>query len=200
MTYAHTLRAASLRATSLLLSAALLGLAALAAVTMTFVVQRAIQSPSDGPIVDIYTPPPPAVPDDPPPRTPIRSNVEQTVTADPAPAPDDAAETTQTTQTAFAGEGPVLIDAPRWLQRPRDLARYYPPRAVAREMEGEAVLDCLVSTSGALACRVVSETPRNWGFGGAALRIAADYRMAPAMRDGVPVEGRYRMRVPFELN
>ncbi len=199
MTYAHTLRAASLRATSLLVSAALLGLAALAAVTMTFVVQRAIQAQPDGPIIDtFYTPPPPAAPDDPPTRTQARPNVEQTATADPA--PDDAAETTQTTQTVFAGEGPVLIDAPRWLQRPRNLGRYYPARAVAREMEGEAVLDCLVSTSGALACRVVSETPRNWGFGEAALRIAADYRMAPAMRNGVPVEGRYRMRVPFELN
>jgi hypothetical protein len=31
------------------------------------------------------------------------------------------------------------------------------------------------------------------------MQIARDHRMAPAMRDGVPVEGRYRMRVPFEL-
>jgi hypothetical protein len=46
----------------------------------------------------------------------------------------------------------------------------------------------------------MSETPRGWGFGEAALAIAADHRMAPATRNGAPVEGRYTMRVPFELN
>jgi hypothetical protein len=46
---------------------------------------------------------------------------------------------------------------------------------------------------------VVSETPANWGFGRAALEIAGDYRMVPAMRDGQAIEGRYRMRVPFEV-
>ena len=95
--------------------------------------------------------------------------------------------------------GPPTISNPHWLQTPRDLARFYPARAVRREIEGVAQLDCLVTAAGTLRCTVVSETPANWGFGAAALQIAESYRMAPAMRDGVAVEGRYRMHVPFQL-
>jgi protein TonB len=94
----------------------------------------------------------------------------------------------------------VQIDNPRWSQRPTNLERYYPRRALQREIEGAAVLDCLVSTAGELTCSVISETPRGWDFGAAALRMAADHRMVPATRAGVPVEGRYRMRVPFNLD
>jgi hypothetical protein len=46
---------------------------------------------------------------------------------------------------------------------------------------------------------VVSETPANWGFGEAALRISGDYQMVPATRGGVPVEARHRMVVPFQI-
>jgi len=96
--------------------------------------------------------------------------------------------------------GPPTISNPHWLQTPRDLARYYPMMALRRDIEGEVQLDCLVTIAGALQCSVASETPANWGFGAAAIRIAQDYRMVPAMRDGAPVEARYRMRVPFRLN
>jgi protein TonB len=64
---------------------------------------------------------------------------------------------------------------------------------------GDVVLDCLVSSAGRLDCDVVSETPSNWGFGEAALAISRDHRMAPATRDGMAVQGRYRMRVPFQV-
>jgi protein TonB len=83
--------------------------------------------------------------------------------------------------------------------RPRNLASYYPRRALAREITGEVLLDCRVSALGALDCTIIAENPQNWGFGVAAQRIARDHRMTPASRDGVAVEGRYRMRVPFEL-
>jgi protein TonB len=95
--------------------------------------------------------------------------------------------------------GPVVVTSPHWLRRPAGLDAYYPRRAMTRNMEGQVVLDCLVNTSGALGCAVVSETPSNWGFGEAALRISRDYRMSPALRNGAPVEGRYRMVVPFRL-
>jgi protein TonB len=93
-----------------------------------------------------------------------------------------------------------MIVNPRWLRRPRDLARYYPVRALARGVEGRVVLDCAVSTTGNLTCAVLSETPRNWGFAEAALRISRDYQMVPAMRDGTAVDGRHRMVIPFELH
>lgn len=193
---AHAL---AMRATSLATSAGMLVLAALAAFSVSYTVQ--LWPPPDPPIeISIVQEPPPppdpvrSRPHAPPPRDPQAAPVE---TPD-APIALMPVETTDaiTPQTYEA----VTIHDPHWLERPRNLAHYYPQRAVARGMEGEVVLDCLVAVSGRLACAVVSETPRNWGFGEAALRIAADHRMAPAMRNGAPVEGRYRMRVPFQLN
>lgn len=93
---------------------------------------------------------------------------------------------------------PEIVD-PHWRRRPRDLARYYPSRALQRGTEGAVVLDCLVNQQGRLGCTVVSETPQGWDFGAAALRISQDYEMIPATRDGVPVDARYRMRVPFAI-
>lgn len=95
--------------------------------------------------------------------------------------------------------GPIEITVPHWARRPSNLSSYYPPRALRFERDGLAVLDCIVRASGALDCRVASETPAGWGFGDAALRIAAAHRMIPATRDGTAVEGRYTMRVPFSL-
>src|SRR5262249_18799687 len=94
---------------------------------------------------------------------------------------------------------PPLITRPSWARVPRELQRFYPRAAVRQNVEGRAVLDCLVSTAGPLAWAVAAETPAGWGFGAAALEIAAQYRMVPATRDGVPIEGRYRMAVPFDL-
>lgn len=93
---------------------------------------------------------------------------------------------------------PQIVD-PHWRRQPRDLARYYPARALQRGTEGAVILDCLVNQQGRLGCTVVSETPQGWDFAEAALRISRDYEMVPATRDGVPVEARYRMRVPFAI-
>jgi protein TonB len=96
--------------------------------------------------------------------------------------------------------GPAEIVDPRWLRRPSNLDRFYPRRAREAGIEGQAQLDCRVDLHGALDCEAISETPPGWGFGQAAVRIAEAYRMAPAQRDGRPVEGRYRMRVPFNVD
>ena len=99
----------------------------------------------------------------------------------------------------YAAPQPTLIGRPSWARIPRDLDRFYPRGALRQSVEGHVVLDCLVATTGALACAIVSEAPVGWGFGVAALHIASEYRMLPAMRDGIRVEGRYRMVVPFDL-
>lgn len=194
---AHAL---AMRATSLAASAALLGLAVLIALSATYVVQQ-IDWPEGGAVVTSVPEPPPLIPDEPlrdstpPTRDVIESPVETTLA--PISTTDDAGDPL----APFTPQETVAtITNPHWLQRPRDLARYYPRRALAREVEGAVTLDCLVSTAGRLSCNVVSETPNGWGFGEAALRIAADHRMAPAMRDGAATEGRYRMHVPFELH
>lgn len=191
--------ALAMRAASLTGSAAFLGLAVLAALTMSFTVMRDLPENPPGPIVDIVRPDPPP----PPPPEPVIRNappVAQTSPFELPALPPLINSTAPPIETTLPVEsGPVTIERPRWLQRPRDLARYYPRRAIPRGMEGEVVLDCLVATTGALNCAVVSETPQNWGFAEAALRIARDHRMVPATRNGEPVQGRYTMRVPFEL-
>lgn len=195
---AHAL---AMRATSFAASAALLGLMVLIALSATYIVQQQSYPEPVDVITGVREPPPPA------PNEPFRTDtpppLQNIIEDDSAPQTLTHLDSPREAEpsTAFPVDtGPATITNPHWLERPRNLARYYPRRALAREVEGVVMLDCIVGTSGRLACSVISETPRGWAFGEAALRIAADHRMAPAMRDGAPVLGRYRMRVPFELN
>jgi protein TonB len=195
MTHALAARAASFGASLLLMS----GLLVLA-LSMSYAIREIDFPPSPAP-VEVLRPP-----IETPPPEPARSRLQ----APPLDAPTQMSQLTDlapleaenigdaTEAAAFAG--PVEVLAPRWLERPRNLAAYYPPRALARNIEGAVRLNCLVRTSGLLECAVVSETPTGWGFGEAAMRIAHAHRMAPAMRDGAPVEGRYAMRVPFQID
>lgn len=189
------------RATSLAASAALLGLAVFAAFSVSITLGALQTEPPFDitmmPEAPPPEPPPPAAPRDPPPQQPVTDDppVETPIVFEPPPRIFDPGSVSGPVQT-----GPTLITNPRWLRQPRDLARYYPARPLARNITGEVVLECLVDTNGVLNCAVASETPANWGFGDAALRIARDYRMVPAMQDGQAVEGRYRMRVPFDIN
>lgn len=189
--------AATVRATSLLASAGILSGLVIVALTFTYVLEVSDPFPN-APIVDAVREPPPM----PPPPEPVRQPVR---------TPTTVADPTTTTlpslpmdpPTDIVAEGPPAVFAapeitnPQWLRRPSNLQRYYPRGAIARGVEGIVVLDCTVATTGDLSCRVISETPQEWGFGAAALRIAAEHRMQPARSNGTAVEGRYRMRVPF---
>ncbi|MFZ2029791.1 MAG: TonB family protein [Vitreimonas sp.] len=190
----------AMRATSLAASAALLALAGIAALTVSWTVARLTPTPQG---LVIISEPEPTMP---PPTAPI---VPRTHPAEPTRPTDQATGAATTVQVstnasdtgpAIPDPGPPTISNPHWLQTPHDLARYYPVIALRREIEGAVQLDCLVTTTGALQCTVISEAPANWGFGAAAIRISQDYRMVPATQGGAPVEGRYRMRVPFRLN
>lgn len=191
----------SVRAASLATSAALLAIVVIGAFSVTITLQsNTPNQPWTIPVFQLPPDPPPPEPtrtEDPPPRAPITN---EQVDAEPPPTPLDFDGTpTDLLPMLPPVSGPAEITNPRWVRQPRDLARYYPARALARGETGSVLLNCRVDVGGALHCAVVSETPVGWGFGDAALRIAQDYRMVPAMRDGVAVEGRYRMRVPFEV-
>lgn len=193
---------AGMRATSLAASAALLGAALFAAMSMRFVMMAA-EAPPPATSIEMVRPEPPKPPE--PER--IEPQITQPLVSEPltafaAPAPFDL--TQPPTETAFpiaapAPQPPIVSD-PHWRRQPRDLSRYYPPRARAANVEGHAVLDCAVSIAGELSCAVAQESPEGWGFGAAAQRIAREHVMVPAMRDGQAVQARYRMRVPFRLD
>lgn len=187
------------RVTSLAASAALMGAAIIAALTFTYALPS-IQLPFDGRPIEMAIEPPSPPPVRPQtPRTPLAPR--DTPFADPLPDVVDVTDL-EPISTTVGVEGPptlTTIDRPRWLQRPANLQRYYPRRALDAGIQGDVELDCLVRTSGFLSCGVLAENPSGRGFAEAALRIAADHRMTPAMRNGVPVEGRYRMRVPFRV-
>lgn len=189
----------NVRAASLATSTALLGFVVIAAFSVTITLQNnATREPWTIPVIELPPDPPPPQPtrrDDPPPQPPTD---DQVTDAEPPPTPTSDISARPTDRLPPVA-GPPEITNPRWLRQPRDLARYYPSRALARGVTGQVLLNCRVDTAGALHCSVASETPEGWGFGAAALRIAEDYRMVPATRDGLAVEGRYRMRVPFEM-
>ncbi|MCR6643577.1 MAG: energy transducer TonB [Terricaulis sp.] len=92
---------------------------------------------------------------------------------------------------------PVFAN-PEWIVRtsPDLFARYYPHEANMQGVDGRVVLDCIVNLDTTLDCDVAEETPTDWGFGAAALEISSHWRVRPATRDGVPMEGG-RLRVPL---
>lgn len=76
---------------------------------------------------------------------------------------------------------------------------FYPAAAQEQGLGGTAVLECLVGDEGRLACDVVEETPAGMGFGAAAVRTSASWRIAAHTRAGVPTAGgRIRRTVVFE--
>lgn len=86
---------------------------------------------------------------------------------------------------ALAQDAPPSVAAngkltPHWEQRPvaRDFARHYPSTALNNDMSGIAILCCAPNDDGRLACRHAFEWPREYGFGDAAVAIAARFRMS----------------------
>jgi TonB family protein len=66
----------------------------------------------------------------------------------------------------------------------------YPPRALDNQVEGGAVIECVVTLAGKLAeCQVYDEQPTGYGFGQAALDLAADFVLEPRLIDGEAVGG-----------
>jgi Gram-negative bacterial TonB protein C-terminal len=66
----------------------------------------------------------------------------------------------------------------------------YPPRALDNQVEGGAVIECVVALTGKLAeCTVFDEQPTGYGFGQAALDLAGDFLLKPRLVDGEAVAG-----------
>jgi protein TonB len=91
----------------------------------------------------------------------------------------------------------TLVD-PSWIEKPTgwDMLQANPLRAQADHVSGGATLACLVDKrTRARDCFVLRESPGDYGFGTAALKLTGIFRIKPPIVNGRP---RYdvRVRVP----
>lgn len=78
--------------------------------------------------------------------------------------------------------------------------RFYPERAQARNLNGDAVLDCSVTPSNTLAsCQIVEETPPGFGFGESALGLACLWRLSETTTGLYEADGERRIRRPVRF-
>ncbi|HEY4029751.1 MAG TPA: TonB family protein [Caulobacteraceae bacterium] len=94
-----------------------------------------------------------------------------------------------------------LVGKPDWVERPtaKDLVAFYPKAAEKAHVHGMVVLDCRVRPDGGLrACKVRSQDPPKYGFGEAALKMSASFRMKAKDGDGRPTAGA-GVRIPIKF-
>jgi protein TonB len=80
------------------------------------------------------------------------------------------------------------------------MEEHNPWQALLEGITGTVVLACRIDVrQRARNCRVLSETPRGYGFGSAALAVVRLGRISPAMRDGLPVYKAW-VRIPVTFH
>lgn len=87
-----------------------------------------------------------------------------------------------------------------WLKKPsaENIMAVWPRQALERGVGGRAKITCVVTVQGALRdCKVVEESPTGVGFGAAALALAPQFLMRPALKDGKPIQGEVSIPVNF---
>jgi TonB family protein len=87
---------------------------------------------------------------------------------------------------------PLVIGKPDWIEKPtgEDVKGLYPKAAEKAGVTGIVVMDCRVKRDGRLrACKVDQETPAEYGFGEAALKMSVRFRMKAMDGDGRPTAG-----------
>jgi protein TonB len=97
---------------------------------------------------------------------------------------------------------PKVILNPDWIRKPsaEQLADAYPPRALRLGAAGSATLLCTVGVSGDVRdCTVIAETPEDFGFGAAALKLSRWFKVRPETQDGQAVDGAL-VKAPLQFN
>jgi len=109
---------------------------------------------------------------------------------------------TPITPPPVAPPKPKVILNPDWIHKPsgEQLADAYPPRALRLNQAGAATLLCTVGITGQVRdCKVIAETPDNFGFGAAALKLSRWFQVRPETQDGQAVDGAL-VRVPLQFS
>ena len=95
------------------------------------------------------------------------------------------------------------IANPMWTRsvHPDYAAQVFPKQAIEAGLSsGRGAVQCEVNSQGGLAdCTVVREEPEGYGFGQAAVSIAATMAMNPWTNEGAPVEGQ-RVELPIRIS
>jgi periplasmic protein TonB len=76
-----------------------------------------------------------------------------------------------------------------WRRKPtaNDIARVYPAGAQRADVDGRAIIQCVVAPTGKLeACRAEHESPGGYAFGAAAVKLGAKFEVA---KDVLPMSG-----------
>lgn len=94
---------------------------------------------------------------------------------------------------------PSVVTNPDWLVRPdgRTIAETYPRVAARLQLDGRALISCVVDVAGhARDCMVIEQIPPGLGFGAATLKASEAFRFHPKKIDGRPVGGG-TVRIPL---
>lgn len=92
---------------------------------------------------------------------------------------------------------PVRVTNPSWRSLPEVAPADYPILASHLGMSGRVDVECVVSAEGTPDCEATRAIPEGLGFEAAAIGIVERGRLNPRMVDGVPVEGKLKLGVPF---
>lgn len=99
---------------------------------------------------------------------------------------------------AAVGQGK---DAPAaWTRKPtaEELFAVFPSEAVRKGITGKVSIECEAALDGVLkGCTVVSEDPPGMGFGAAALALAPQFELRPAIVNGRPASSQVRIPITF---
>ncbi|PXA84144.1 hypothetical protein DMC25_17100 [Caulobacter sp. D4A] len=99
--------------------------------------------------------------------------------------------------------GPGVVDYRPLIRSGMDAdsaARYYPDRAQRMEVGGKAELSCARIVKGRVEdCTLLSESPLEYGFGEAALKMSRLFRFSPETIDGAPVDEPILIPVNFSV-
>ncbi|ESQ82700.1 hypothetical protein AEAC466_16300 [Asticcacaulis sp. AC466] len=96
---------------------------------------------------------------------------------------------------------PAVVHA-RWTRFPdaAALSDYYPEKAAMAEVEGTAIVECTVlDKAGRVACTPLSETPGNYGFGKATVRMVQEKGRVDTTQGDIAVGAKLRASIKWTL-